>query len=253
LSGSKSALTIYSVAACPYAQRTRILLHLKGLQADLVELDLSKPRPSWFLDINPAGKVPALVHGGRALNESSVINEYLEDVFPDRAVFPSDPYLKAQSRNLIEFCNAQFTTNLYRVLMEQDSVRRARAEAAARKDWEWLEAFLMRVSPDADFAFAEFGMADLTYAPFFQRYELNEYFWGFRIPDGLKRVARWRRALADHPSVGVTSLPMEDYAKLYADYSLGFSNGAIPPGHERSALDPTVPLSERPMPPRRVA
>jgi glutathione S-transferase len=53
--------------------------------------------------------------------------------------------------------------------------------------------------------------------------------------------------------VKVTGLPLEDYAKLYADYSLGFSNGAIPPGHDRSALDPTVPLNQRPMPPRRVA
>jgi glutathione S-transferase len=177
LSDPKTSLTIYSVAACPYAQRTCILLHLKGLQAELVELDLSKPRPSWFLDINPAGKVPALVHNDRPLNESGVINEYLEDVFPDRPVFSADPYLKAQSRILIDFCNTQFTTNLYRVLMEQDSTRRIRVEAAARKDWQWLEAFLMRVSPDANFAFADFGMADLTYAPFFQRYELNDYFW----------------------------------------------------------------------------
>ncbi len=247
-----ASLTIYSVAACPYAQRTRILLHFKGLHAALVELDLSRPRPVWFLDINPAGKVPALVHDGQPLNESSIINEYLEDVFPQRPVFPADPYLKAQSRILIDFCNTQFTTNLYRVLMEQDAGRRGRVEVAARKNWEWLETFLLRVSPDTDFAFAGLGMADLTYAPFFQRYELNEYFWGFKIPDGLSRVERWRRALAGHPSVQATSLPMGDYAKLYADYALGFSNGAIPPGHERSALDPMVPLSQRPMPPRRV-
>lgn len=253
MSGSKTSLTIYSVAACPYAQRTRILLHLKGLQAELVELDLSKPRPPWFLEINPAGKVPVLVHDGQPLNESSVINEYIEDTFPERSAFPTNPYLKAQSRILIDFCNTQFTTNLYRVLMEQDPVKRSRVEASARKDWQWLESFLMRVTPGGDFAFAEFGMADLTYAPFFQRYELNEYFWGFRIPDGLERVERWRRALASQPSVRATSSPMGDYAKLYADYSLGFSNGAIPPRHERSSLDMTVPLNQRPMPPRRIS
>lgn len=253
MSDPKNSLAVYSVAACPYAQRTRILLHLKGLHAELIELDLSKPRPAWFLDINPAGKVPALIHNGRPLSESSVINEYLEDVLPKPAVFPVDPYLKAQSRILIDFCNTRFTTSLYRVLMEQDVARRSRVEAAAKKDWEWLETFLMRISPDSDFAFAEFGMADLTYAPFFQRYELNDYFWGFKIPDGLTRVERWRGAVARHPSVHVTSLSLEDYAKLYADYSLGFSNGAIPPGHERSALDPMIPLKERPMPPRRIA
>ena len=247
------SLTIYSVAACPYAQRTRILLHLKELHADLVEIDLSKPRPPWFLKINPAGKVPTLVHDARPLNESSVINEYLEDVFPDSSVFPRDPYLKAQSRILVDFCNARFTTNLYRVLMEQDAAKRGRVEVSARKDWEWLESFLMRFNPDGDFALADFGMADLTYAPFFQRYELNDYFWGFKIPDGLARVKQWQRAVADHPSVRATSLALSEYAKLYADYSWGFANGAIPPGRERSALDPTLPLDQRPMPPRRVA
>jgi glutathione S-transferase len=87
-------ITIYSVAGCPYAQRTRILLSIKNIDARLIELDLSKKRPDWFLAINPAGKVPAIVHAERPLNESSVINEYLQEVFPDPSVFPSDPYQK---------------------------------------------------------------------------------------------------------------------------------------------------------------
>jgi glutathione S-transferase len=84
-------ITIYSVAACPYAQRTRILLGIKNIEAKLVELDLSKKRPDWFLAINPAGKVPAIVHAGKPLNESSVINEYLEETFPDPPMFPPIP------------------------------------------------------------------------------------------------------------------------------------------------------------------
>jgi glutathione S-transferase len=245
-------LTIYSVAACPYAQRTRILLHLKGLDAKVVELDLSKKRPRWFLDINPAGKVPALVHKSLPLNESSVINEYLEDVFPQPSAFPADPHRKAQSRILIDYCNTRFTANFYRLLMEQDPAKRGRAEASARQDWEWLEAFLARVNPDGDFALGGFGMADLTYAPFFERYAVNAYFWGFEVPPDLKRVARWRRVAADHKSVRATALAAEDYIKLYADYALGYANGAVPPGRERSALDLSIPLGDRKLPPRRV-
>jgi hypothetical protein len=51
------------MAACPYAQRTRILLQVKGINSDLVEIDLSKPRPQWFLEINPAGKGESLPIG----------------------------------------------------------------------------------------------------------------------------------------------------------------------------------------------
>lgn len=101
-------ITIYSVAACPYAQRTRILLGIKNIDARLGELDLSKKRPDWFLAINPAGKVPAIVHAVRPPNEPSVINEYLEEVFPAPPVFPGDPYQKAFSRILIDYCNNRF-------------------------------------------------------------------------------------------------------------------------------------------------
>jgi glutathione S-transferase len=245
-------LTIYSVAACPYAQRTRILLGIKNIDAKLVELDLSKKRPDWFLAINPAGKVPAIVHGGRPLNESSVINEYLEETFPYPPVFPADSYQKAFSRILIDYCNTSFTTNMYRLLMEQDTAKRPRIVAAANKDWGWLNDMLTRLGPDQDFPFGSFGMAELTYAPFFARYALNEYFWRYTIPANLPQVERWRRAVLTHNAVKATSLSQDHYIKLYADYAIGFGNGAIPPGHARSALDPEWPLDTRVLPPRRV-
>jgi len=247
------SLTIYGIAACPYAQRTQILLHMKRLPLESIEIDLTKPRTPEFLALNPAGKVPVLIHRGRALNESSVINEYLEEVFPAPPAFPADPYWKAQARILIDYCNSRFTTNHYRVLMEQDPARREKVEATFIKDWEWLESFLRRMGSKEGYAFGEFGMADLTYAPFFERAVLNEYFWGFAAPAHLTRVASWREAVAAHPSVRATSLSAEHYIKLYADYSLGYSNGAVPAGRERSSFDFSVPLDQRPMPPRRVA
>lgn len=244
-------VTIYSIAMCPFAQRTRILLDLKNVGYELVEIDITKPRPGWFLELNPAGKVPVIVHRGRAINESSVINEYLEDAFPDWRAFPQDLYLKAQSRLLIEYCNKRFAANMYRVLMEQDDARRERAEEAAKEDWEWLESYLTRVAPDGDFAFGQFGMAELTFAPFFERYVLNEYFWGFEVPKSLKRVRRWRDATLAHHAVQATSLSEEAYIKLYADYALGYANGKVPPEQERSSSDLTIPLDKRPMPPPR--
>jgi len=241
-------LVIYSMVGCPYAQRTRILLDLKRIPCEAVEIDLTKPRPDWFLTINPAGKVPALVHRGRALAESSVINEYIEDCFPDPPVFPADPYQRALSRNLVEFCNTRFTPNLYRLLMEQDESRRPGIRQAALDDWEWLEGFLARAGYSDGFLFGRFGIAELSFVPFFQRYWLNTYFWGFEVPPRLGRALRWQHACLSPASVAATSLSHDDYVKLYADYALGFANGKVPPGHERSALDLSVPLNERPMP-----
>ena len=45
----------------------------------------------WYLAINPNGVVPTLIHDGKTIIDSAVINEYLDDVFPERPLRPSDP------------------------------------------------------------------------------------------------------------------------------------------------------------------
>ncbi|MCW3834529.1 glutathione S-transferase family protein [Sphingomonas canadensis] len=51
-----------------------------------------------YLAINPAGVVPALVHDGHVILESSVILEYLEDAFPDFALRPAAAADRARMR-----------------------------------------------------------------------------------------------------------------------------------------------------------
>jgi glutathione S-transferase len=63
-------------------------------------------------------------------------------------------------------------------------------------------------------------------------------------------VRRWRDALLAHPAAVETSLPQEDYIKLYEDYSLGVGKGGVPPGRTRSSFDLAVPLEARQIPPR---
>ncbi|MEX2127416.1 MAG: glutathione S-transferase family protein [Xanthobacteraceae bacterium] len=52
----------------------------------------------WFVKINANGQVPVLVHDGRTVAESTVINEYLDDVFPEVPLRPSDPAERASMR-----------------------------------------------------------------------------------------------------------------------------------------------------------
>jgi len=51
-----------------------------------------------YLALNPRGVVPTLIHDGKAIRESQVILEYLEDAFPEPPLRPSDPYHRAQMR-----------------------------------------------------------------------------------------------------------------------------------------------------------
>ncbi len=55
-----------------------------------------------MLERSPMGKVPFLdLGGGRTLSESQVILEYLEDAYPQPALYPAEPLAKARCRELI--------------------------------------------------------------------------------------------------------------------------------------------------------
>jgi len=82
----------------------------KGLPFDNRVLDSRKweHHDPAFRAINPNGLVPVLVHDGRTVRESTVINEYLEDVFPEVALHPADPWLRAEMRVLTKYVDEYF-------------------------------------------------------------------------------------------------------------------------------------------------
>jgi len=96
----------------PVANSLTPLLGLleKGLAFDNRALDSRKweHHDPAFRAINPEGMVPVLVHDGRAVRESTVINEYLEDVFPEAPLRPADPWLRAEMRVLTKYVDEYF-------------------------------------------------------------------------------------------------------------------------------------------------
>lgn len=61
-----------------------------------------------FQALSPDGMVPILVHNGRVVRESTVINEYLDTVFPEPPLRPSDPWLCAEMRVLTKYVDEYF-------------------------------------------------------------------------------------------------------------------------------------------------
>jgi glutathionyl-hydroquinone reductase len=55
-----NTLQLYSIAVCPFAQRTKIALTLKGIPHEVTEFDISKPMPAWFQEMNPEERVRPL-------------------------------------------------------------------------------------------------------------------------------------------------------------------------------------------------
>jgi glutathione S-transferase len=99
-------LELYGASQSTCSQRVRFVLHAKGLAFEERRLDLfsgDQLQPA-YLKLNPNGLVPTLVHDGAPVIDSSVIMEYLEEVFADgRTLVPADPVERARMRALIRF------------------------------------------------------------------------------------------------------------------------------------------------------
>src|SRR5262252_10718055 len=98
------SFTLYNAPQSTCSQRVRFVLNAKGLPFEEVKLDLlagDQLKPD-YLRLNPNGVVPTLVHDGAVVIDSSVIIEYLDEVFPQGESFtPRDPAGRAAMRALM--------------------------------------------------------------------------------------------------------------------------------------------------------
>ncbi|KAL7057185.1 hypothetical protein AAHC03_019158 [Spirometra sp. Aus1] len=71
--------TLYDMHFCPYCQRVRYTLDYHEIPYDRVLIDLIS-KPSWYLKMYPAGKVPLLLYRGEEMTESEVIMQYVDQI-----------------------------------------------------------------------------------------------------------------------------------------------------------------------------
>jgi glutathione S-transferase len=218
-----SPLKLYNAKVCPFAQRTCILLAYKGIEHEEQLIDLSRDSEPWYLELNPEGTVPTIVHNGKVVYESAIVNEYLDEAFPEKPAFPKDPFKKAISRILIDYCNRTFIPPFYELLMNQDRSQDQAMREAVLETLRYLNERLMKWNPQGTWVWESFGMADIAFAPFFRRYCLNEHYRGLRIPNTpeYQRVLRWKDALLKNVLVQSTSLTDQEYIEAYAGYASG--------------------------------
>ena len=97
---------LYNAPQSTCSQRVRFVLNAKGLAFEERRLDLfsgDQLKPD-YLAINPNGVVPALLHDGRTVLDSSVIMEYLDEVRPAGANFtPADAVLRGRMRWMMRY------------------------------------------------------------------------------------------------------------------------------------------------------
>ncbi|OUS26883.1 hypothetical protein A9Q99_16850 [Gammaproteobacteria bacterium 45_16_T64] len=113
----KHDIVLYDYEGSPCARRVKIFLIEKGIpfRTQIVNLSKMEQKSPEYLEINPNGLVPALSHNGKVIFESSVINDYIEDLFPKVTIIPATVAGKIEAKKWENYELAM--ANVYRPLM----------------------------------------------------------------------------------------------------------------------------------------
>ena len=103
-------IKLYSYFRSSGSYRVRIALNLKALDYKIQPIHLLHKGGEQFKEefkkLNPACRVPVLVHGDLVISQSMAIIEYLDERFPRPNLYPKDFAQRAKVRQLCENINS---------------------------------------------------------------------------------------------------------------------------------------------------
>ncbi|XP_022092206.1 pyrimidodiazepine synthase-like [Acanthaster planci] len=109
------SVRLFSMKYCPFAQRSRLVLKAKGINYEEINCNLKK-KPEFLLERHPDGKVPVFEHNGKVLIESSIICDYLDEIYPDPPLYPKDPFQKAKDKVVMETYASKVIPAFYKAM-----------------------------------------------------------------------------------------------------------------------------------------
>ena len=188
-------LTLISHHLCPYVQRAVISLVEKAVPFERIYVDLAN-KPDWFKAISPLGKTPVLKTDGRAIFESAVILEFLEETQPN-PLHPQHPLTRAEHRAWIEFGSS--------VLNDISGFYTAPDQAAFAAKGKILEQRFaqleQRLGEGPFFEGKRFSLVDAVFGPVFRYFDVFDRIGEFGVLADKPKVNVWRSALAARMSI----------------------------------------------------
>lgn len=199
-------MRVYAYRLSSNSQKVFFCLHELGLRFELVEVPPARPRPQWYLEVNPLGLVPTLVDGDLVLPESNTIMRYLAAKAGRDDLYPSDPAERALVDRVLD---AQLTSfrpasmHLERAGLGfrpgqgffAEDVDLQRLAEAIEDQRPAIDGFLGLLGPEPWGALGRFTIADAAAAPFL---------WRLRhapgVLDAYPRLASWTEAVVARPA-----------------------------------------------------
>lgn len=195
-------IKLYDFKSSPNCQRVKVVLAEKNLPYEIVPIDLTKKEQKnpEYLKMNPYGKVPVLTDDNTVLYESLIINEYLEEKYPNPPLLPKEPAKKAKGRILVDYGMAHFDSAYQKLRMELMKEAKEQSQPiidGAKNDLKKLLQRFEEELGDQQYLLGEFSLVDADLIPRFTRLE------GFGVlPDSsLPRLGKYLERVKARPSV----------------------------------------------------
>jgi len=191
---------LYSGTTCPFSQRCRIVLFEKGMDFQIIDVDLYN-KPEDLAVMNPYNRVPVLVERDLILYESNIINEYIDDRFPHPQLMPADPVMRARARLFLFRFEQEMFCHID--TLEHGSGKAVDAARASIRD------NLTQIAPvftrQKHMLGEEFSMLDVAIAPLLWR--LNYY--GIDMPKHAAPLMKYAERLFSRPAFIEALTPSE--------------------------------------------
>jgi glutathione S-transferase len=194
-------MKLFTFATSPYARKVRIVLDYKGIAYEPIERCYSLDRKQDLREASIRAEVPVLVlDDGRTIADSTIICEYLEQVYPQPAVFPVDPYQRARMRRIEDLCDRTFDAvgfGYFLGVLRKDAPEAEPIKSAAREECRALLGVLEReLEAGGDYFCGAIGLADfaaICHVPIARAMEIGL--------DGFSRLAAWSDRMRRVPAV----------------------------------------------------
>lgn len=177
-------MTLYSGTTDPFSQRCRIVLHEKGMDFQIIDVDADH-KPEDLALMNPYNQTPVLVERDLVLHESNIINEYIDERFPHPQLMPGDPVMRAKARQLLSGMEREIFVHIEAIEKNSKTADKARQTIRERLI-ELAPIFTKQKHMLGD----EFSMLDVAIAPLLWRLDHYEIDLGKQAAPLMKYAER---------------------------------------------------------------
>lgn len=196
----------------PYSKRVELALNLKGIPYEYVEEDLAN-KSDLLLKYNPVyKKIPVLVHNGKALAESMVILEYIDETWKHGPqLLPTDTYKRAQARFWAKFIQEELLDITF-LVVKTDGEAQQKAIDKVYEKLSILEDGIKSYLEEGNVGVENnIGILGIVFCSIFGPYKAQEEVLGLKyiVPEKFPVLFSWLMALVEVEAVKKATPPYE--------------------------------------------